>query len=402
VDRPGAPEAKSGWASVESTAGALAGVATFRFTENDELRTIVGVLGSLPVECATIPIDNSDTHQKFSGFAVANPGSTDVHVSITTLDQNGAGWDAIAPSELNPLGPRRQVSKFLHQLLPGRLNFRGSMVFSAQPGERFSILALNQQHGLYSAVPAVPQKPAWKMVWSDEFNQPDGSGVDTSKWTLETGNWGWGNQELQNYTGRLENSYIEGGSLVIRANREPSEGSQYTSARLKTQDKFTKRFGRFEARIRVPQGQGIWPAFWMLGEDIGSVNWPSCGEIDIMENIGKEPGIVHGTLHGPGYSGSNPIGASYTLPGGRRFADDYHIFAVEWDPDAIRWYVDGSLYQTRTIADLPSGTKWVFDHPFFMLLNVAVGGRWPGNPDSTTVFPQYMRVDYVRVYERIP
>jgi beta-glucanase (GH16 family) len=140
----------------------------------------------------------------------------------------------------------------------------------------------------------------------------------------------------------------------------------------------------------------------MLGGDIGATGWPRCGEIDVMENIGREPRIVHGTIHGPGYSGGSGIGSSFTFPGGAVAADDFHVFAVEWEPAAIRFYVDGSLYATRTAADLPAGQRWVFDHPFFLLLNVAVGGSWPGSPDATTVFPQTMLVDYVRVYRRQP
>ena len=143
----------------------------------------------------------------------------------------------------------------------------------------------------------------------------------------------------------------------------------------------------------------IWPAFWMLGNNIQTAGWPTCGEIDIMENIGREPAIVHGTIHGPGYSGADGIGSQYGLTTGA-FSDAFHVFAVEWEPNQIRWYVDGNLYQTRTPADLPAGTQWVFDHPFFIILNEAVGGYWPGDPDATTVFPQKMTVDYVRVYQR--
>jgi beta-glucanase (GH16 family) len=245
----------------------------------------------------------------------------------------------------------------------------------------------------------------WKMVWSDEFNGPNGSPVDSSKWVSETGGGGWGNNELEYYTNRLENAFQQDGNLVIKVLQEkymgPGDASRnYTSARLKTKGKFSQAYGRFEARIKIPRGQGIWPAFWMLGDDIDKPGWPDCGEIDIMENIGKEPSLVHGTIHGPGYSGTNSIGAPYELPGDRRFADDFHVFAVEWEPDVIRFYVDDHLYETRTPADLPKGTKWVYDHPFFVLLNVAVGGDWPGNPDGTTVFPQTMLVDYVRVYAR--
>jgi beta-glucanase (GH16 family) len=248
--------------------------------------------------------------------------------------------------------------------------------------------------------------PQWKLVWSDEFNGPDGSAVDSSKWVQETGGGGWGNNELEYYTRRPKNAFLEKGNLVIKVVEEKYSGSDgvsrnYTSARLKTQSKFSQTYGRFEARIKIPRGQGIWPAFWMLGADINRVQWPACGEIDIMENIGKEPALVHGTIHGPGYNGSNGIGSSFVLPGGERFADDFHIYAVEWEPNTIRFYVDDHLYGTRTPADLPKETKWVYDHPFFILLNVAVGGDWPGNPDSTSVFPQTMLVDYVRVYEPV-
>ena len=245
----------------------------------------------------------------------------------------------------------------------------------------------------------------WKLVWSDEFNGSDGSAVDPSKWVRETGGNGWGNHELEYYTERPANAFQQGGNLVIKASREKYSGADgvsrdYTSARLKTEGKFSEKYGRFEARIKIPEGQGIWPAFWMLGADIGKVGWPRCGEIDIMENIGKEPTVVHGTIHGPGYSADNGIGSPFSQPDHARFADDFHIYAVEWQPTAIRFYVDDHLYATRTPAEIPKGAKWVYNHPFFLLLNVAVGGGWPGTPDSTTPFPQTMLVDYVRVYQR--
>ena len=249
----------------------------------------------------------------------------------------------------------------------------------------------------------------WKLVWADEFQGPRGRGVDGEKWTEETGGGGWGNKELQYYTSGARNAYLDGrGRLVIRAAEESLPESfkcwygrcRYTSARLITKGKFSQAYGRFEARLRVPAGQGLWPAFWLLGEDIKSVGWPACGEIDVMENIGREPSVVHGTAHGPGYSGAQGIGAPYELPKGRRFADGFHVFAVEWEPRELRWYVDGRLYQTLTPDKLPAGARWVYDHPFFILLNVAVGGAWPGDPDKTTTFPQTMTVDYVRVYRR--
>jgi beta-glucanase (GH16 family) len=249
------------------------------------------------------------------------------------------------------------------------------------------------------------ERTAWSLTWSDEFDGPDGSPADSAKWSFDIGGNGWGNNELETYTDRTANAVQEDGALVIKALKETLRGSDnitrdYTSARLVTRNRFTQTYGRFEARIKIPFGQGIGPAFWMLGKDIDTAGWPNCGEIDIMENIGKEPSIAHGTLHGPGYSGANGLTASYTLSHARKFSDDYHTFAVEWEPNQIRFYVDGHHYKTRKTADLPPGKAWVFNHPFFLILNVAVGGQFPGNPDATTVFPQLMKVDYVRVYQR--
>jgi beta-glucanase (GH16 family) len=266
-----------------------------------------------------------------------------------------------------------------------------------------TLLALSQ---LAAAAAPLGEPPAgWELTWADEFDGPDGSGVDREKWVPEVGGHGWGNNELEYYRDDVRNAYLENGALVIKAIKERYTGTDgvtrdYTSARLITRGKLEQRYGRFEARIKVPYGQGIWPAFWMLGDDIERVGWPTCGEIDILENIGREPTTVHGTVHGPGYSGANGIGKSYSLPDGAPFADDFHLYAVEWEPKAIRWYVDGALYHTLTPASLPRGATWVFDHPFFMLLNLAVGGNWPGSPDATTVFPQTLQVDYVRVYRR--
>ncbi len=241
----------------------------------------------------------------------------------------------------------------------------------------------------------------WKLVWSDEFDGAKGTAVDSSKWNLVNKGDGFGNNELEFYTNRTDNAAMDGnGFLVITAKKESYMGRDYTSARLESAGKFDHLYGRFESRIKIPKGQGLWPAFWMLGNDIGSVGWPTCGEIDIMENIGKEPSIVHGSMHGPGYSGGNPLGAAYTLPNGGKFADDFHVFAIEWEMNVVRFYVDDHLYETRTPADVPAGKKWVYDHPFSLLLNVAVGGQWPGSPDGTTQFPQTMTVDYVRVYSR--
>jgi beta-glucanase (GH16 family) len=255
---------------------------------------------------------------------------------------------------------------------------------------------------LASASQAAAQ--TWTLTWADEFDGAANSLPNPTKWGYDTGGSGWGNNELQSYTNRAQNAYLDGdGNLIIKVIKETFTGTDgitrnYTSARLLTKGKFEQKYGRFEARLKVPLGQGIWPAFWMLGNNIDTVSWPACGEIDIMENIGRQPSVNYGTLHGPGYSGGNGLGDIYTLPNGQRFTDDFHTFAVEWEPSAIRFYVDGNLYHTKTPANVPSGSRWVFDHPFFMILNIAVGGNFPGNPDDTTRFPQTLVVDYVRVY----
>ena len=245
----------------------------------------------------------------------------------------------------------------------------------------------------------------WELIWSDEFDGPNGSLPDAGKWSFVTGGNGFGNRELEYYTARAENAHQQDGKLVITAKSESFTGPdgvtrEFTSARLKTQGKFSQRYGRFEARLKLPVGQGLWPAFWLLGDDISQVRWPACGEIDIMELVGSAPSTVLGTIHGPGYSGDKGPSTKFTLPGGKHFSDDFHTFAVEWEPNVIRFYVDDTLYVTRTPADLPAETRWVFDKPFFVILNVAVGGNLPGPPDSSTKFPQTMLVDYVRVYSR--
>lgn len=245
---------------------------------------------------------------------------------------------------------------------------------------------------------------SWKLVWSDEFNGPDGSSVDGGKWGSEVGGGGWGNNELESYTARPENVQQRGGNLVITARKEDYTGTDgkerhYTSGRIKTKGLFSRTYGRFEARMQLPLGKGIWPAFWLLGDDIGSVGWPKAGEIDVMENIG-EAGKVYSTLHGPGYSGARGISAKYSLPTDVAVNTGFHVYAVEWAPNDIKFYFDEKLIAERTPADLPKGAAWVYDHPFYLILNVAVGGGWPGNPDETTTFPQQMLVDYVRVYRQ--
>lgn len=248
-----------------------------------------------------------------------------------------------------------------------------------------------------------------KLSFKDEFNRAAGTAVDAKKWTAEIGGGGWGNQELQYYTNSTENAFHDGkGSLVIKAVKltPPMDlkcwygACQYTSARLITKDKFEQKYGKFEARIKIPRGQGMWSAFWMLGSNIDEVGWAKCGEIDIMENIGREPLTVHGTIHGPDYSGGSGIGAPFLLADEAAFADNFHVYALEWSENQISFFVDGALYKMITPKDLPQGAKWVHNQPFFMILNFAIGGNWGGKPDSTSEFPQTMLVDYVRVYKK--
>jgi beta-glucanase (GH16 family) len=251
------------------------------------------------------------------------------------------------------------------------------------------------------------------LVWSDEFDV-DGA-PNPQNWNYDIGDGtaedipGWGNNELQYYTDRLENAVVENGVLLITARQESFENRNYTSARLTTEGLLEQQYGRFEARIRLPYGQGYWPAFWLLGvpetimvdgEEVLE-EWPAVGEIDIMEYLGDEPTNVFGTLHGPGFSGAKSISKGFTLENDR-FDKGFHVFGVEWSPTSVNFYVDGNIYQTLTREDVAEETdgegEWVFDRPFYIILNIAVGGNLPGNPNSETVFPQSMIVDYVRVY----
>ena len=272
---------------------------------------------------------------------------------------------------------------------------------------------------------------AWKMVWSDEF---DGNEIDKSKWDFDTGNgfysqdaktWinGWGNDELQYYTEERANAFVRDGMLHIRAVKESHQGFKYTSARLKSRKKdgtglFSKTYGRFEFRAKLPTGKGVWPALWMLPQEEKYGGWPRSGEIDVMEARGQEPNKVLGTLHfGSGWPANTHAGSDYLLPRGGSIAD-FHVYALEWEPGEIRWYVDARRYATQSFwwssrqtdqgpGQSPKGeaelNRWPapFDQPFYIVMNVAVGGKFLGNPDATTVFPVEMVVDHVRVYDAV-
>jgi beta-glucanase (GH16 family) len=249
----------------------------------------------------------------------------------------------------------------------------------------------------------VRQATTSNLVWGDDFNN-----INLSNWTFETGGGGWGNNELQYYTNG-QNAFVQfdaaaGSNVLVIEARQGNPGNyncwygycSHTSTRMITRDKRTFQYGRIEARMKLPQTQGVWPAFWMLGANLGQVGWPQSGEIDIMEHVGFEPTLTHGAIHGPGYSGNTPFMGTRDL--GESADANYHVYAVQWDTNGIRWFVDGQQFYSVTRAQVQARGQWVFDQPFFLLLNVAVGGTWPGSPDGSSRFPQRLYVDYVRVY----
>jgi beta-glucanase (GH16 family) len=240
----------------------------------------------------------------------------------------------------------------------------------------------------------------WELVWSDEFDGPEGQLPDPRWWNFDVGT-DWGNQQLEYDTDRPENASLDGnGNLAITARRESFMGRSYTSARITTAGRFEQAYGKFSARIKLPLGQGYWPAFWLLGSDFETVGWPQSGEIDVMEYRGQEPTVVHGTVHGPGYSAGRGVSARYAIPSGR-LDDDFHVYSVEWEEGVIRWYLDDELFHVVTRTTVQGRGDWVFDHPFYIILNVAIGGTFSGGAPTPDVrFPQSMLVDWIRVYEQ--
>ena len=245
------------------------------------------------------------------------------------------------------------------------------------------------------AVQTLPDRN-FQLVWSDEFDGAAGTAPDPASWTYDLGAGGWGNEELQTYTNSTDNVAMDGnGNLVITAKRN---GFGFTSARIKTEDLFNQAYGRFEARIKTPTGPGVWPAFWMLGSNCGEIGWPQCGEIDIMEQRGQESFITHGSVHGPGYSAGDAITKTFALQDGR-FDTDFYVYAIEWGEDYIDFFIDDFLYNRITPSDVTG--EWVYDKPFYLIVNIAVGGTFVGFPTADTPFPQSMYIDYVRVYRQI-
>ncbi len=261
---------------------------------------------------------------------------------------------------------------------------------------RLSATALGACLVLGSCSDSPTDTTKWTLVWADEFEGAAGSLANSADWKFDVGT-DWGNAQLEYDTDRAENASLDGsGHLVITAKKESYQGSQYTSARITTEGKHTFQYGKIEARMKLPGGRGLWPAFWLLGANKPTVGWPASGEIDIMEYRGQAPSTVIGTIHGPGYSGGSAVTKSKTLTA-TRFDNSFHVFTVEWSAERIDFFVDGLLYHAITKDKVPG--PWVFDHPFYIILNVAVGGNFVGAPDVFTPFPQTMVVDWVRVYE---
>ncbi|MFK7928654.1 MAG: family 16 glycosylhydrolase [Myxococcota bacterium] len=256
---------------------------------------------------------------------------------------------------------------------------------------------------LLSSCATTETEDRWKLVWQDNFEGAAGSAINADTWSFDVGigpgEDGWGNQQLEYNTDGTNIVSLNGdGQLRIVARKEAFEGQDWTSGRIKTKDKIDFTYGAIEAGIKLPEGKGLWPAFWMLGANIDEVGWPTCGEIDIMEFRGNEPDTILGTIHGPGYSGGGAVGGKITSD--EKWSDNYHIYRIEWDVQHIAWYVDGELYYTAHAGKTPAQTPWVFNHDFFLILNLAVGGQFLDNPDASTPVENEMLVDFVRVFER--
>ncbi|MBL7776237.1 MAG: family 16 glycosylhydrolase [Saprospiraceae bacterium] len=340
------------------------------------------------------------------------PATANVLVNYSTLDGTAAaGADYVAVANADLLFTAGQTEKTISITVVGDNIKEADEYFellllnpvnATLAQARAKVTLLNDDSDNQLIIPATGYNtplsyPGRSLVWQDEF---DGNSLDANFWTHETGTGqgGWGNNELQHY--RPENTYFQSGKLIIEARQENFGGSNYTSSRLITKGKKEFQYGRIDIRAALPEGQGLWPALWMLGSDFSQVGWPACGEIDIMEIIGSQPGRVHGTVHyGASPATHQQNGGSRALSGGAKFSEAFHVFSLEWEPNRLRWYLDDVQFHEATPATLGNGQPWPFNQPFFFIFNVAVGGNWPGSPDASTQFPQRMIVDYVRVFQ---
>ena len=376
---------------------------------NDPGNNIQPDLSSLSVANVTqIRKDVLTTTFRFTVYATP---VSDKEIKVTYATKNGtavSGKDFTAVSGTLTL-PAKQSSANIDVVVTADSLRQDDQTFtlelSSPVNATISVLSATgtiQNPGTYLPVDntgytSALEYPGMTKVWSDEFNPKT---LNTGNWTIETGGGGWGNNELEYYTGNPKNLFLTGGYLVIEAREETVGSNKYTSARIKTQNKKTFTYGRIDIRAKLPKGQGVWPALWMLGNNITQqgFGWPACGEIDIMELLGQEPKKTYATVHWGVAGGSHSyIGGNFTLATGD-FYSSFHVFSLQWDDSKMTFLVDDVPFYTATKADI--GTNYPFDKPFFFIFNVAVGGNWPGNPNSSTKFPQRMIVDYVRVFQQ--
>lgn len=352
---------------------------------------------------------NSSAKTTFRFVIDVNPLNTnDIKVNYTTRDGTAvAGKDYTVVSGTLTI-PANQLSGYIDVLVTADSLRQNDQTFtlelsSPQNAKLSTTQATGTIQNLGTYLPVdntgyttASSNSGLTLAWSDEFS---GKTLNTGNWIYETGGSGWGNNELEYYTSSLNNSFLTGGYLVIEARKETMSSNNYTSARIKTEDKMTFTYGRIDIRAKLPKGQGLWPAIWMLGNNISQpgYGWPACGEIDIMELLGQNSQNVYGTVHwGISGQGSTHIGGNYTISTGD-FSSSFHVFSLQWDTTRLTFLVDDVAYFTANKTDV-SG-DYPFDKPFFFIMNVAVGGNWPGNPNSSTTFPQRMVVDYVRVFQ---
>lgn len=385
----------------------IAGLLSFAACKKDP-DPVQPSLPGLSIENVSIPEGGTNANVSVQ-VRLSAPSNNNVIVNYATLDSTAkAGTDYVAKTDGELLFLAGETEKSIN------IQVKGDDIL--EPDEKFIVLLLNPVNATLTRdrasvtlnnddadnpfnIPTTgytsPETyPGKTLVWQDEFN---GSSLDLNAWTFETGAGGWGNNELQYY--RPENTYFAQGNLIIEARKENFSSAAYTSSRLITKGKKEFKYGRIDIRAALPKGQGIWPALWMLGGNISTVNWPACGEIDIMELVGHEPHRVHGTIHyGANTSQHQYIGSSTALPGTATFNDAFHVFSILWEQDKISWLVDDVPFYQVTSSNV-SPAAYPFNDEFFFIFNVAVGGTWPGDPDASTNFPQRMIVDYVRVFQ---
>lgn len=357
--------------------------------------------------------NTTDTWYHFAGTATAPPATADARIILFIEDTIGASsgrtyFDNITAAQINPPATSPDFND------DGQINFADYSKLAGEWQQTQSVYDLDGDEDVdindlrlfaESWLTPIPSYPGYELVFSDEFY---GSRINYENWSHQLGDGtayglpaGWGNNELQYYTPRPENSYVSNGNLVIVARHEPYQGRNYTSARLRSFAKQDFLYGRIEARIKLPSTQGIWPAFWMLPTDWEYGGWAASGEIDIVESTNVAD-TIYGAIHyGGQWPANTSSGGSYS--DGNDFSDDFHTYAIDWEPTRIRWYVDGILYNAENSWWSSGGSYPApFDKPFHLLLNVAVGGNWPGDPNESSTFPQEMLIDYVRVYQKTP